>query len=345
MDQRDFDEFRRQMQSLPVKKVVVGVLAGVGGILLLIAAMTSFYTVGPNEEGVVLRFGRHTGVNVGPGLHWKIPFGIEHVELVKVRLVYREEFSARKHAERTGRTARSNELLLLTGDQNIANVEWIVQYRIQDPAEYLFKVHNVEETIRDVCEASMGLEVGDSSVTEVLAARRREIAVGVKERMQEVLNAYGCGVKIETVELKDVTPPRAVRDSFNEVNQARQEKETTINVARASYFKAIPTAEGEAQKVLQEAEGFKVKRVNEARGDVAKFQKLLAEYSSAKDVTRTRLYLEAMASVLPRLERIFVLDAAQNGPLQILDLKDSLGRRGRVIPGEEQPVEVEEVQR
>ena len=327
MDQRDFDEFRRQMQNLPLKKVVVGIVAGVGGILVLIAASSSFYTVGPDEEGVVLRFGRYTGVNAGPGLHWKIPFGIEAVELVKVQLVFNQDFTVQTLSQRGGRNSRTGELLMLTGDQNIANVEWIVQYRKEDAAKYLFNVNNVEETIRDVCQASMGLEVGDSSVTEVLAARRREIALNVRERMQKVLDSYGCGVNIITIELKDVTPPRAVRDSFNEVNEARQEKETTINVAQASYLKAIPTVEGEAQKTVEEAEGYKVKRINEALGDVAKFEKLLDEYSGAKEVTRIRLYLEAMATVLPRLNRIYVLDDAQGGPLQILDLKDTLQRR------------------
>ncbi len=329
MDQKDFDEFRRQMQNLPLKKVVVGIVVGVGAILVLIAATTSFYTVGPDEEGVVLQFGEHTGVNSTPGLHWKIPFGIEEVLLVKIQRVFTEEFSARSLSTRGARNSRLGELLMLTGDQNIANVEWIVQYLIDDAAKYRFMVNNVEETIRDVCEASMGLVVGDSSVTEVLAVRRREIALEVQERMQKVLNSYGCGVKIGTIELKDVTPPRAVRDSFNEVNQARQEKETTINMAQASYLKAIPTVEGEAEKTVQEAEGYKVKRINEAHGDVAKFEKLLEEYSGAKEVTRIRLYLEAMATVLPRLNRVYVLDDAQGGPLQILDLKDTLQRRSQ----------------
>lgn len=330
MDQKDFDEFRRQVQNLPLKKVVVGIVVGVGAILVLIAATTSVYTVAADEEGVVLRFGRHTGANAMSGLNWKIPFGIDDVNLVNVQRVFTEEFTAgtlSRSGGRGSRGSRSAELLMFTGDQNIASVEWIVQYQIVDAADYLFKVNNVEETIRDVCEASMGLVVGDSSVTEVLTARRREIALKVKERMQKVLDQYGCGVMIITIELQDVTPPAAVKESFNEVNQARQEKETTINVAQASYLKAIPTVEGEAQKLLQEAEGYKVKRINEARGDVAKFEQLLEEYSGAKEVTRIRLYLEAMATVLPRLNRVYVLDDAQGGPLQILDLKDTLQRR------------------
>lgn len=338
MDQRDFDEFRRQVQSLPVKKVVVGVVVAIGGILLLIAVSTSFYTVGPDEEGVVFRFGKHTGVNASSGLHWKIPFGIEDVELVKVKRVFTEEFSAQSVADRSGRGTRAGELLLLTGDQNIANVEWIVQYQIDDAFKYKVKVRNVEETIRDVCVASMGLVVGDSSVTEVLTERRAEIADEVMIRMQKVLDRYECGVRVKTIQLKDVTPPEAVAASFTEVNQAKQEKETAINVARASYLKAIPTVEGEAQKILEEAEGYKVKRINEAHGDVAKFQRLLDEYTLAKDVTRTRLYLEAMASVLPRLNRVFVLDEAQGAPLQILDLQERLRKRTDTIETiEEEP--------
>jgi membrane protease subunit HflK len=211
----------------------------------------------------------------------------------------------------------------------VVNVEWIVQYKIRDPEDWLFRIKEPTETIRDVSEATMRLVVGDSSATETLTARRREIADEVQKKLQEILDRYKAGISIQTVALQDAMPPREVQDSFNEVNRARQEMETTINMANKSYSKAIPEAEGEALKLIQEAEGYKLKRVNEARGDVSKFEKLLTEYQSSKQVTRRRLYLEAIEAVLPKLKHIYVLDEKRGGPLQLLDLKEALGGEAR----------------
>jgi membrane protease subunit HflK len=311
---------------IPVRQIGFLVLLIMGVGLFLWVAFTTFYTVEADEVGVVLRLGRYTGTPAPPGLHFKLPFGIDTVEPVKVGRVHKLEFGFQSlGVSAGGRTEyrhRPEESLMLTGDQNVVNVEWIVQYKIKDPVDNLFRIKDPQETIRDLSEQAMRLVVGDSSATEVLTARRREIAFEVRKKLQEALDGYRAGVEVQTVELQDVVPPPEVQDSFNEVNRARQEKETSINQANSAYLKAIPEAEGEAQKLVQEAEGYQLKRVNEARGDVAKFEKLVAEYTGAKDVTRRRLYLEAMEAVLPRLKHVYVIDEGTTGPLQLLDLKE-----------------------
>lgn len=334
MDQRDYDEMRRQfrgqIEKLPFRQIVIVAILVVGGIFAVWLSFSTFYTVDADEEGVVMRLGRYLDPPAGPGLHLKLPFGMDTVETVKVKRIETLAFGFRTTGVGTdGRTRYRTvpeESLMLTGDQNVVNVEWIVQYRIGNPAKWLFSIKDPVGTLRDVSESTMRLVVGDSSATEVLTERRREIASQVKQRLQDTLNTYESGIDVVTVELQDVIPPtKNVQDAFNEVNRARQEKETRINEANREYLKAIPEAEGQARKVVQEAEGFKVKRVNEAQGDVAKFEKLLAEYQESKEITRRRLYLEAMEEVLPRLTRIYVVDSKQEGPLQVLDLKDALG--------------------
>ncbi len=326
----DFDDFMRQMKEFPFGKIVKITLAVVVAILVLWLVFSSFYTVEADEVGVVQRFGKYIGPPAPPGLHFKLPFGIDRVQTVKMKRVETLEFGFQTAKVPTrGRTqygGGSGELLMLTGDQNVVSVEWIVQYKIKDPADYRFKIKDPVDTIRDVSESTMRLVVGDSSATEVLTARREEIAYEVQERLQNVLDQYESGIDIQTVKLQNVIPPTAaVQDSFNEVNRARQEKEKTINMANRDYMKAIPEAEGEARKVIQEAEGFKLKRVNEAQGDVAKFKKILEEYQSSKEVMRKRLYLEAVLEVLPKLTQIFVIDEESGGPLQVLNLKEMMG--------------------
>ena len=322
---KEFDDFRRRVRRVSKSKIsparAIGGAVAIGIVLLVvIGVLTTYYTVGADERGVIRRFGRHVRT-VDPGLHFKLPFGLETLELVKVDRVWKMEFGFYTDERNDANIKKKkDELLMLTGDQNMASIEWIVQYKIVSPEDWIFKVAEPEETIRDVSVATMALVVGDASVTEVLTARRQAIGEEVKRRMQTILDGYECGIEMLTVELQDVTPPPDVRDSFNEVNQARQEKDTMINKARAEYLKAVPTAEGEAQRIIQEAEGFKIKRVNEAHGDVAKFEKLLAEYERSKDVTRSRLYLEAMSEVLPKLTRVYVIDDAGGAPLKVLDL-------------------------
>lgn len=336
MDQRDFEEFQREfqrrMRAFPMRTVVRVAVIVLVVVLVLWAALSSYYVVDTDEVGVLQRFGAYVDPPLQSGLHVKLPFGIDRVDPVKVDRVQTLTFGFRTagSGRALGHTGQfAAESLMLTGDQNVVDVEWIVQYKVKNAPNWLFRIKNPVETIRDVSEAATRLVVGDSSATEVLTARRRQIAGDVKRKMQEVLDRYESGIDIHAVELQNIVPPtQAVQDSYNEVNRARQEKDTTINQAKKEYEKAIPEAEGQKQKIIQEAEGYKIKRVNEARGDVAKFVKLLEEYQNSKEVTRQRLYLEAIEEVLPRLTRVFVLDEKRGAPLQLLDL-DTAGATGR----------------
>jgi len=298
------------------------------GIVALVFLTTTFYSVATDEVGVVKRLGTYVRT-AEPGLHMKLPFAFEKVHKVRVKHVFKEEFGFA--TERPGvrtvyrRGDFSGESLTLTGDLDSAVVEWIVQYRVQDPIKYLFEVRGVPETIRDVAEASMRTIVGDRSVTEVLTIGRREVADQVQLLMQEILDEYETGVEVVTVNLKDVNPPDPVKPSFNEVNEAKQERETLINEAWAEYNRAIPAAEGEAQRVIRDAEGYGVARVNRAQGDTERFLAVLAEYSRAKDVTKRRLYLEAMNEILPKLDNRYIVDPELRNliPLLQLDKKGS----------------------
>lgn len=323
-----------QIASLAVfVVVVVGVFWGL---------LTCFFTVEADEVGIVQHFGRYTGAPREPGLNWKLPFGIDRHSLVKVDKIETLEFGFEtvSVSERGTRYREGSDevRLMMSGDQNVVSVEWVVHYKIKDPASYLFKVKEPRETVHDLSQAVMSLVVGDSSATEVFTTRRAEAAQEAKDRLQEILDGYDAGIQIVTVELQDVrAPTKEVEDAFNEVNEAGQERERTILEANREYQKAIPQAEGEARRIVQEAEGFLLKRVNEARGDVALFEKLLVEYENSKEVTRRRLYLEAIEEVLPHLTRIYVVDDASSGPLQVLDLEKAAAGARRPAPSPETP--------
>lgn len=214
---------------------------------------------------------------------------------------------------------------MLTGDLNSAIVEWIVQYRIADPVDYLFKVRSVRSTIRDASETVMRQVVGDRSVDEVIILSRREVAQEAAEMLQSILNSYETGIQIVTLELKDVNPPDPVKPAFNEVNEAKQEKERMVNEAWEAYNKVIPKAAGEAEKTIRQAEGYALNRVNRAKGDANKFTAVWKEYNRSKDVTRRRLYLETLDEVLPRVGRKYIIDSEQKGLLQLLSLEEKGG--------------------
>jgi len=293
------------------------------GIIILVVLFSTFYAVGPDEVGVIRRFGRYMRMT-DPGLHMKIPFA-ESVTKVKVKRIFKEEFGFRtlQPGVRTVYTPEKweDESLMLTGDLNVAVVEWIVQYRIVDPYKYLFKVRDVRKTIRDISEVVMRMVVGDRSVDEVLTIGRMEAATQAQKKLQEILNFYDTGIKIVTVKLKDVNPPDPVKPSFNEVNEARQDRERFINEAWQAYNKIIPKAKGEAEKVIAEAEGYAIKRVNRAQGDANRFLAIWKEYKRAKDVTRKRMYIETLSKVLPRVGKIYVVDSEQKTLLPLLSLE------------------------
>ncbi len=306
--------------------VLIVVLVIVG----LILVFTSFYQVGTDEVGVIKRFGKYVNTTQ-PGLHFKTPFGVDKVTKVPVQRVQKEEFGFRttRSGVRTEYQRRKplEESLMLTGDLNSAVVEWIVQYRVKDPVNYLFKVRDVKTTIRDISESVMRQVVGDRSVDEVIILSRREVALTAKQRLQEILDTYKTGIHLVTVELKDVNPPDPVKPAFNEVNEAKQEMERTVNEAWETYNKAVPKASGEAERTIRQAEGYALNRVNRAKGDANKFLAVWREYSRSKDVTRRRLYLETLNEVLPKLGRKYIIDSEQKGLLPLLYLDEKGGKK------------------
>jgi len=305
--------------KLSGRSIVWIVLAAIAVLVL----WSSFFTVEPEEVGVVLRFGKYTR-QADPGLHLKLPAPVEHVYKVSVQRQLKTEFGFR--TEQAGvRTAYAKgrfntESLMLTGDLNVAVVEWIAQYRIEDPYKYLFKVRDVEGTFRHMNEAVMRAVIGDRSVDEVLTVGRQEIEDRVKTRLQELCIQYDTGITVDQIVLQDVNPPDPVKPSFNEVNQAEQDKERAINDARAEYNRVIPKARGEAEQTISQAKGYAIDRTNSARGEVVLFDELLAAYRRAPEVTRRRLYLETMEAVYPKLERKILLDDDLKGVLPLLNL-------------------------
>lgn len=304
--------------------------SGVLVLALVVAALVGFscfYSIQPGEVGVVQRFGKYIRLAT-PGLNWKLPAGIEKVTRVREQYVYTEEFGVRTvnvgiRTQYAPDRQYLGESLMLTGDLNCALVPWVVQYRIGDPFMYLFNVRNVTETLRDLSEATMREVIGDRSINEVIT-ERLEIAGEAKRSLQELLNEARTGITLMNLELKKTNVPEPVQPSFNEVNQALQEKEKTIYQAREAYNKVIPEARGEAERIIKDAEGYALERVNRAQGDAKRFTQLYEQYSKARDVTRRRLFLEAMGEVVPRMGTTFILDSEQSGLLPLLDV----GRKG-----------------
>lgn len=289
----------------------------------LLGAASMVHQIEPEELGVVLTFGEFTRT-MDPGLRFSWPSPIQSVRKVPVQRQLKQEFGFRtvRAATRSQFDTRSfaDESLMLTGDLNVAEVSWITQYRIADPYKYLFKVDRVDLTFRDMNEAVMRAVIGDRSVTEVLTIGRQEIASEVEVRLQKLCDSYDTGIKVDQVVLQDVTPPDAVKPSFNEVNQAQQEKERLINEARSEFNRIIPRARGEAQQVLQEAEGYATNRVNRAKGDASRFNQLLNAYKRSPDVTRRRIYLEAMQDIYPSIKTKIVIDKDLKGLIPLLNL-------------------------
>ena len=307
-----------------------------GPLLILLFALiffgsSMFFTVAVDEVGVVQRFGKYVRITQ-PGLNFKLPSGIEKVTKVKVRRVYKEEFGFR--SLRTDDSRRrsfaggesTNVALMLTGDLNVALVPWIVQYRIKDPYKFLFKVHDVRRLLVDMSEAAMRLVVGDRSINEVIS-KREEIAIEAREVLQAEMDNADSGINIVTIEMKKTNVPGPVQPSFNEVNQATQEKEKMIYQAKEDYNKAIPTARGEAERTIKTAEGYALDRVNRAKGDAARFKAFYAEYAKAKDVTKRRIYLETLKGLLPKLGDKYIIDSDQKNVLPLLNLGKQKGEK------------------
>ncbi|MFG0261838.1 MAG: FtsH protease activity modulator HflK [Novipirellula sp. JB048] len=314
-DWRDFDWRDLDFRRMPILWVIPA-------IVLIYAAFTSVYTVQAESQGVVLRFGKYVR-NADPGLRFKLPFHIERVSMVPVKRQLKQEFGFDTNESSNLNqfsTEQDAERGMVTGDLNAATVEWVIQYRVRDPELYLFKVRKPEKTLRDISESVMRTVVGDRTVDEVITVGRQEIEADALTRLQALVDKFELGLSIDQVQLKNVNPPRPVQRSFNEVNQAQQEREQLINVANGEYNKVVPRASGEAEQKIQAAEGYALKRVNEAEGDVARFNALMTEYLKAPEVTKQRIYIETMRQIVPHLGKKIIIDEQASQILPLLPL-------------------------
>ncbi len=312
------------LPRIPVKLIRIMAL----GVLLLILMAGSVYQIKPEEIGVILRFGRFVRTTE-PGLHFKLPLGIEKLTRVPVQRQLKLEFGYRtirpgvKTEYYTNEETRK-ESLMLTGDLNVVVAEWIVQYKIKDPYKFLFKVRDPVQTFRAMTEAVVRQVVGDASVDEVITFGRADLAAQALTELQKMVDVYELGLEVNQLIFQDVNPPDPVKPSFNEVNQALQEKERKINEAWAEYNQEIPKAQGEAEQMIRAAEGYAAERVNNAQGDASRFISIYREYAKAQAVTRKRLYLETLNEILAKIERKIVVDEAQKNLVQLLNLGEEV---------------------
>ena len=321
------DRLRRLMPSGgPRGFIVLFVIALIG-----LGVWTSYYTVPSDSVAVVQRFGKYLK-EVPPGLHFKLPLGIDAATIVPVKRQLKQEFGfitpgAADPYQSPRPGERQQETQMVTGDLNAALVEWVIQYRISEPVKFLFEVRGPSETLRYVSESVMREVVGDRTVDEVITIGRQEIESEALTKMQALSTKYAMGISIDQVQLKNINPPEPVQESFNEVNQAQQEKERLINEARRDYNKVIPLAEGEKDQRIREADGYRLKRVNEAEGDAARFSALLAEYGKAPEVTRRRIYIETLQEIMPGIRSKIIVDEQTRGILPLLNLDSQKGEQ------------------
>lgn len=308
----------RQSPLAPVGKILVFALIGIIGL----GIYQSFFKVAPQEVGVVLRLGKYART-AQPGLHFKIPY-IEDLYKVNVRQIQKQEFGFRTRfpGQKSSFDSRGYDMesLMLTADKNVINVAWIVQYRVGDPIDYLFKIQDVRQAIHDISESVTRRVVGNMDFDYVLG-NRDVLAADVKQELQQQLNNLDAGIELITVQFQDINPPDPVKPAFNEVNEADQDMKRLVNEAEETYNRVIPAARGNALKIVEEAYGYARERVNDAKGQTSRFLDILSEYRNAPDVTRQRMYLETMKDVLPAVEMIYIMDEGQLGPLPLLNLK------------------------
>ena len=317
---RVVDVSRLKMPKIPWRTGAAALVA----LVALVALLGTVYQIEPEEVGVILRFGKYARTTE-PGLHFKLPF-VEDMTRVPVQRQLKQEFGFRtveagvRTEFATQERRFGDEAVMLTGDLNVAVVEWIVQYRVVDPYQYLFKVRNLDDTFRAMTEAVMRETVGDRTVTEVVTIGRQEIETAVEARLQALTDQYQMGITIDQVVLQDVNPPDPVRPSWDEVSQAQQQRDRLINEALAEYNAVIPRARGEAQQAILQAEGYALDRVNRAEGEAARFASVEAAYRQAPEVTRRRMYLETMQLILPQVGRKVFVAEGTTGVLPLLSL-------------------------
>jgi len=314
--------------EIRLPKIKPGVIKIVlAAVVVLILLFSSFYTISPEEMGVILRFGKFVRTT-DPGLHLKLP-GIEQLWKVPVQRQLKMEFGFRTESPGIRTEYRvtpetQKEARMLTGDLNVAEVEWIVQYKIKDPYNFLFKLRAAESTFHYMNEAVVRRIVGDNSVDEVITVGRARMALEAKEELQKLCDLYEIGIEVNQLIFQDVNPPDPVKPSFNEVNEALQEKERKINEAWSEYNQIIPKARGEAEQMIRAAEGYATERVNNAEGDANRFKAIYREYARAPLVTRKRLYLEAINEILPKMNKKIIFDEKQKNILPLLNLGEEV---------------------
>lgn len=291
-------------------------------LILVLYLASGIYIVQPNEQGVIRRFGKFTRLD-SPGLHYHLPFPFETAVTPSVTEVKRIEIGFR--TARGGYLEVPEEALMLTGDENIVSAESIVQYRIKNAADYLFNIIEPELTVRNAAEAALRQVIGSRKIDDALTEGKYEIQEETKLLIQELLDLYQSGILVTAVQLQDVNPPEEVSAAFKDVASAKEDKSKFINEAEGYRNDIIPKARGEAAKTIKEAEGYKIERIRKAEGDVAKFNQILAEYQNGKEVTRNRLYIETMESVLPHMKK-YILEEKENNILKILPLNEPFAK-------------------
>jgi len=305
-------------QEIKVPLLTMGALP-ILGIALVLWLLTGIYVVGPDEVGVVQTFGKYSRAGQS-GLNYHFPYPIETVKTPKVTEVKRIEIGFRSVGKNQYQTVE-RESLMLTGDENIVDAEMIVQYKIKDPEAYLFNFIKPELTVREASEASLRTVVGRHNIDEALTSGKFMIQEETKELVQSILDKYKTGIIVVAVQLQDVSPPQQVIAAFKDVASAKEDKNKMVNQAEGYRNDLIPKARGEAQAMIREAEGYKKARIARAEGDVAKFSAVLKEYRKAKGVTETRMYLETMEEILPKIEKIIIPDAKSGNLINLLNLK------------------------
>lgn len=307
------------MNSLKRSSVIIGI----GGIFLVIAVFSSFTVISTTNNGVVTRLGKYNRT-LEAGLQMVIPF-IETVYHIPVTTVQKEEFGFRTTLTGNQNQYRNNILMessMLTGDLNIINVEWTVQYKIVDPRAWLFNVEESERinTIRDVSSAVINSLIGDRAILDIMGAERDTIQFAAPELMNERYKQLGLGISVSSVQLQNIVPPEEVQQAFEDVNIAIQDMNRMINEGKEAYNKQIPRAKGEADKLIQEAKGYAAERVNKAEGDTARFNAVYAEYSKAPDITKRRLYLETLDTIFTNTDKLVIVDKNLKNFLPLKDL-------------------------
>ncbi len=321
----DMDNFQKKMSPR-----MIGILILV--IMVIIAAFSSFYMVDQKEEAVVLLLGEYNRIT-GPGLHFKLPFGIEQSYNVPTQRILKEEFGYRteKAGINTIYSSRQypEESLMLTGDLNIVDVQWVIQYRITDARNWLFNVENQQKTIRDISQSVINKLIGDRTIFDVIGSERANIEQKGQEMMNNIFSQYKLGMRINTIKLQDIVPPAGrVQDAFEDVNKAIQDRNRLINEGKEAYNKAIPRARGEAQKTIQESEGYAAEKVNKAKGDVSRFLAVYNEYRKNPQITRMRLYYEMFEELFKNKENTELIDKKLSNFVPFKSLQGSKDKGG-----------------